>query len=89
MQRRNRQITRDGVLYSSIIEGEFKNTGEFAGWDAAAPTAGTWRQDEWEQQRGRMLTWGLVLGVAAGVHQNVGLKGGVKVVICTEEGGRK
>lgn len=36
---------------------------------------------------GRGLTWGLVLGVAAGVHQNVGLKGGVKVVICTEEGG--
>lgn len=36
-----------------------------------------------------MLTWRLVLGVATGVHQNVGLKGGVKVVVCTEEGGTK
>lgn len=34
----------------------------------------------------RRLTWRQVLGEATGVHQNVGLKGGVKVVICTEEG---
>lgn len=31
-------------------------------------------------------TWRQVLGEAAGVHQNISLKGGVKVVICTEEG---
>lgn len=37
----------------------------------------------------RRLTWGQILGVAAGVHQDVGLKGGVKVVICTEEAQRK
>lgn len=32
------------------------------------------------------LTWRQVLSVATGVHQNIGLEGGVKVVICTEEG---
>ena len=40
----------------------------------------------WERQEGIRLTWRQVLGVATGVHQNIGLKGGVKVVICTEEG---
>lgn len=34
----------------------------------------------------RRPTWRQVLGVATGVHQNVGLEGGVKVVICTERG---
>lgn len=33
-------------------------------------------------------TWGQVLGKAAGVDQDVGLEGGVKVVICAEEGER-
>lgn len=33
-------------------------------------------------------TWGQVLGEAAGVDQDVGLEGGVKVVICAEEGER-
>lgn len=46
-------------------------------------------RDGWKAERGWAFTWGLVLGVAAGVHQNVGLKGGVKVVICTEEGRTK
>lgn len=36
--------------------------------------------------RGLTLAWRQVLGEAAGVHQDVGLKGGVKVIICTEGG---
>lgn len=37
-------------------------------------------------QTGGRLTWGQVLGEAAGVHKDVGLKRGVKVVICAERG---
>lgn len=57
--------------------------------------AGRWGSDrkgerdeqQWERKKEEeRLTWRQVLGVATGVHQNIGLKGGVKVVICTEEG---
>lgn len=35
-------------------------------------------------------TWRQILGIATGVHQDVGLKRGVEVIICTEGGqGRK
>lgn len=39
-------------------------------------------------RRQRRHTWGQVLGKAAGVDQDVGLEGGVKVIICAEEGER-
>lgn len=39
-------------------------------------------------RRQKRHTWGQVLGKAAGVDQDVGLEGGVKVVICAEEGER-
>lgn len=39
-----------------------------------------------KKKRRDSLTWGKILGVATGVHQNIGLKRGVKVVICTADG---
>lgn len=45
-----------------------------------------WREHERGKKKEERLTWRQILGKAAGVYQDIGLKGGVKVVICTEEG---
>lgn len=42
-----------------------------------------------ERKRGQSLTWGEIFSVATGVDQDVGLKGGVKVIICTGEGQKR